>query len=121
MNGFRELMSKNPHTPIWGLMPDKLCRALEVFSKKEFRKLPGLLVKTLLPFLGKALGVQVLSVSMTGEVTIQTPSGPMGKYAVGNGAYRDWLKDQIDSGDTSKLPVPQSVIPILKGLVASLS
>jgi len=119
MEGFRGMIAKNPNTVIWGMMPEKLCRALEIFTKKEFKRLPGVLVKIVFPYLAKALGMHAsgASAGLDGGVTVDTPAGPMKKYLLGNSVYREFLRDNITNGDTSKLPVPQAVINTLKGMV----
>ena len=120
MTGIREMMTMNQGVSIWGLMPDKLCRAMEVFTKKEFRKLPGAMVKLMFPYIAQALNVQVLAIHMDGGVEIDTPAGPMIKYPVANGAYRQWIKDQLANADKSKLPVPGPVFTALSAMVGLL-
>jgi hypothetical protein len=116
VNGFKDLIGSNPNVSIWGLMPEKLCRVIEMMTRKDFKRLPGPIVKLMAPYLAKAIGIQLHSVGLDGGVEVDTPSGPMKKFLIGNSVYRAWLKDSIDKGDTSKLPVPGPIIKALKGM-----
>lgn len=123
IKGFRELISKNPGKVIWGVMPLDLCKGLEFLTRStgDFKRLPGVLVKTVFPYLAPALGIKHAgTVGMDGGITIDTPAGPMKKFLTGNQAYRSFLKDAIENEDSSKLPVPNLVIGALKGMAGLL-
>ncbi len=119
--GFRDMIAKNPGVIIWGVMPQDLCRALEFLTRstKDFKRLPGVIVKIAFPYLAKALGMHGAgaSVGLDGGVTVDTPAGPMKKFLIGNKNYFDFLKDGIENSDTTKLPIPAPVINTLKGMV----
>ena len=120
MKAYREMDASEGGTPIWGVMTEDLCDALEKISRKKFRQPPSLFVATIIPHIKHIFGAEIKDVKKNGDIMVDTPAGVMAKRFIANQAYFDKtyhdLKDQADSG-TTKLPVPKPVASMLLGIM----
>jgi hypothetical protein len=108
--GMKELIAKDGDKPIWGMMSADLVKMMIKFDK-SFKTPPGLVTKAMEPVLKKISNGEVKSVGLDGGAMVDTPSGPMKKFLVGNTSYwKQLLDNATDPSKANKLPVPQAVL-----------
>jgi len=120
MRGFDELKSKHGSSCIWGFVTDNIKKVL-LKHDKDFRGLPGLVVKAMEPMIKKLSNGEVKSVNLDGSISVDTPAGVMKKYFVANRIYLNWLVASVeDPKYASRIPIPQAVLAPLISLVKAM-
>jgi hypothetical protein len=120
LRGFDELTRKHGTSSVWGFVTDSI-RKLILKHDKDFRGLPGPVVKAMEGMIKKMSGGEVKSVGLDGSVMMDTPSGVMKKYFIANRVYLNWLIASVeDPRNSGRLPVPQAVLQPLISLVKAL-
>jgi hypothetical protein len=120
LKGFDEFKSKYDSNPVWGIVTPEI-QKLILKHDKSFVALPGIVVKALEGAIKKISGGEVKSVGLNGIMKVNTPAGIMNKVFLANKVYVKWLLDSIsDPSNASRLPVPQSVLTPLIGIIQKL-
>jgi hypothetical protein len=120
LKGFDELKQKANGASIWGIV-DKTIRDLILKHDKDFVAPPGIVIKAMEAGIKKLSNGEVKSVGLDGSMQVNTPAGMMKKYFVANKNYIRWLLDSIsDSSNASRLPVPQTALTPLIGIIQKL-
>jgi hypothetical protein len=120
LRGFDEFKSKHGHVPTWGIVTLEILK-LVTKHDKDFKALPGIVVKAMEGAIKKFSNGEVKSVGLDGMMQVQTPAGMMKKVFLANVPYIKWLIDSVeDPANASRLPVPQIVLSPLMGLVKKL-
>lgn len=107
LRGFLEFNSKFGNKPTWGLVSTNIQKIL-THGNHGYTSLPGLVLKAMEGILKKLTNGDVQSVSATGVIKVNTPSGVASKVFICNRAYLKWLLDCIENPALQgKLPIPQ--------------
>jgi hypothetical protein len=121
IEAFHEMMKDIGKESIWGFMTPSIGKMLVKLSKGEFKQLPPMVAKVLIPKVASAMGTDIKQVTNNGSVIVDTPAGPMEKVMYGNKNYFRWLLDMAtDPANAGKLPVPQIVIKPMIALIRAL-
>jgi hypothetical protein len=119
LRGFDELNSRESNASVWGFLTPELAKLITKHSKL-YKIVPGLVVKALESMIKKLSNGEVKSVGLDGSVMMDTPAGVMKKQMIGNLNYFRWMIDSIeDPGNAGRIPVPQTVLMPILGLVKS--
>jgi hypothetical protein len=120
LKGFDELKQRANGASIWGIV-DETIKKLIIKHDKDFVSPPGIVVKAMETGIKKLSNGEVKSVGLDGSMQVSTPAGMMKKYFVVNKDYIRWLLDSIsDPSNASRLPVPQTVLVPLIGIIQKL-
>jgi hypothetical protein len=120
LKGFDELKQRANGASIWGIV-DETIKRLIIKHDKDFVAPPGIVVKAMEAGIKKLSNGEVKSVSLDGSMQVDTPAGMMKKYFIANKDYIRWLLDSIsDPSNASRLPVPQTVLVPLIGIIQKL-
>jgi hypothetical protein len=120
LRGFDELKQKHGSSSIWGFVTDDI-KKLILKHDKEFRGIPGPVVKAMEGMIKKMSNGEVQSVGLDGSIMMDTPAGVMKKYFIANRVYLNWLIASVeDPSNAGRLPVPQIVMQPLISLVKAL-
>jgi hypothetical protein len=120
LKGFDEFKSMHGNDPVWGIVTPEI-QKLILKHDKSFVVLPGVVTKALEGAIKKLSGGEVKSVGLNGIMKVDTPAGIMDKVFLTNKAYVNWLLDSIsDPSSASRLPVPQTVLAPLVGIIQKL-
>ena len=120
LRGLFDMQSQIGNEPIWGLMPDDLCKMLSKATHDEFKKPPKLMVKLLFPYLKKAMGAGNAQVTSNGSAIVDTPAGKMEKFFIANKAYYRELLDNMDTylGDKNiPGPIKNTLVGLLRKMI----
>jgi hypothetical protein len=117
LRGFDEFKSKHGNDPTWGIVTPEILK-LVTKHDKNFKALPGIVVKAMETAIKKFSNGEVKSVGIDGSMQVSTPAGIMKKMFLANIPYLRWLIDSVENPDNaSRLPVPQIVLSPLIGLI----
>jgi hypothetical protein len=120
LKGFDELKQRVNGASIWGIV-DETIKKLIIKHDKDFITLPGIVAKAMESGIKKLTNGEVKSVNLDGSMQVNTPAGMMKKYFVVNKDYLRWLLDSIsDPSNASRLPVPQTLLTPLIGILQKL-
>jgi hypothetical protein len=120
LRGFDELRQRHGSSSIWGFVTDDIKRLI-LKHDKEFRAVPGLVVKAMEGMIKKLSNGEVKSVGLDGSIMVDTPAGVMKKYFIANRVYLNWLIASVeDPKNAGRLPVPQAILTPLISLVKAL-
>ena len=120
MHGFDELKSKHGSSSIWGFVTDEIRRII-IKHDKDFRSVPGPIVKAMEGMIKKLSNGEVKSVGLDGSIMVDTPAGVMKKFFIANRVYLNWLIASVeDPKNASRLPVPQAVLTPLMSLLKAI-
>lgn len=120
LRGLFEMQSAIGKEPIWGMMPEDLCKMLEKATHNEFKRPPKLMVKLLFPYLKKAMGAGAAQVTSNGSAIVDTPAGKMEKFFIANKAYYQELLNNTDNylGDKNiPAPIKNTLIGLLRKMI----
>lgn len=120
LKGLFEMQSQIGDEPIWGLMPEDLCKMLSKATHDDFKRPPKLLVKLLFPYLKKAMGADSAQVTSNGSAIVDTPAGKMEKFFIANKAYYQELLDNTDKylGDKNiPGPIKNTLVSLLRKMI----
>ena len=120
LRGFDELKRKHGSSSIWGFVTDEIKKVI-LKHDKEFRGIPGPIVKAMEGMIKKLSNGEVKSVGLDGSIMVDTPAGTMKKYFIANKVYLRWLIDSAeDPKYAGRIPIPQAVLTPLISLVKAL-
>jgi hypothetical protein len=120
LRGFDEFKSKYGNDPTWGIVTPEILK-LVTKHDKNFKVLPGVVVKAMEGAIKKFSNGEVKSVGLDGTMQVQTPAGMMKKVFLANVPYLKWLIDSVENpANASRLPVPQIVLSPLIGLIKKI-
>jgi hypothetical protein len=120
LHGFDELKQKHGSSSIWGFVTDDI-KKLILKHDKDFRGIPGPIVKAMEGMIKKMSNGEVKSVGLDGSIMMDTPAGVMKKFFIANRVYLNWLIASVeDPKNANRLPVPQAVLQPLISLVKAL-
>jgi hypothetical protein len=120
LKGFDEFIQKYGKSSIWGIMTPNLAKMLTKHNK-DFISPPVIVIKAMEGAIKKLSNGEVKSVSLDGNISVDTPAGIMVKKFICNKVYANWLISSVeDPANASRLPVPQAVMTPLIGLVKKL-
>lgn len=103
IKAYSEMMANIGDEPIWGVVTDDIGKMLEKHSHGEFHMAPGLVLKTLYPFIKGIFGDKSTGVAMDGGIEFVIEGQKMKKYLVGNKPYFSFL---VNNSSNSNLPSP---------------